>query len=190
MKQIKNSSLVGKLLIATPHVEDSRFDRSVIYICSHSKDGTMGLVINKPIDGLGFDDVLKRLKIKPLRPITGVDIHFGGPVERECGFVLHSTDYKTGAETLAVNETFGMTASLDILEDISRGQGPLQKLFTLGYAGWNAGQLEAELSGGGWLLTEGNYRLVFEVANDDKWGAAMHSIGVDPRVLSGVSGRA
>ena len=84
---------------------------------------------------------------------------------------------------------FGMTASLDIGGYIAWARA-VAKVIYLGYAGWNAGQLEAELSGGGWLLTEGNYRLVFEVANDDKWGAAMHSIGVDPRVLSGVSGRA
>ena len=126
--------LDGKLLVAMPSMGDPRFDRSVIYMCAHSDDGAMGLIVNKPAADLKFADLLEQLDIKADRPIEGIDVHYGGPVEHGRGFVVHSRDYGTQDGTLAVNDEFGMTATLDILEDISQGFGPQSCLLALGYA--------------------------------------------------------
>ena len=123
--------LDGKLLIAMPSVGDPRFNRSVICICAHSGDGAMGLIVNKPAENLNFGDLLEQLAIKAARPIDGIDVHYGGPVEHGRGFVLHSRDYESEDATLNVNETFGMTATLDILDDISQGVGPDKCLLAL-----------------------------------------------------------
>ena len=183
-------SLNGKLLIAMPGMQDTRFEKSVIYMCAHSEDGSMGLIINKPVQELSFADLLSQLGIKPARPIDGVDVHFGGPVEHGRGFVLHSSDYAEASETLQVNEQFGMTASLDILEDISNGEGPVQCLLALGYAGWGPGQLEDELRANGWLIADASPKLVFNKDNEATWQAAIESIGIDPRLLSSTGGTA
>lgn len=182
--------LGGKLLIAMPSMGDPRFDRSVIYLCAHSEDGAMGLIVNKPAMDLEFSELLDQLDIKPDHPIEGIDVHYGGPVEHGRGFVLHSTDYGSQEATLSVNDQFGMTATLDILEDISMGIGPQSCLLALGYAGWGAGQLEAEIRENGWLIADAQADLVFSTDHAGKWAAAMKVIGIDPRMLSMEGGRA
>lgn len=182
--------LDGKLLIAMPSMGDPRFNRSVVYICAHSDDGAMGLIVNKPAADLNFGDLLEQLDIKAERPIEGIDVHYGGPVEHGRGFVLHSRDYEAQDATLNVNEAFGMTATLDILEDISQGHGPQSCLLALGYAGWGPGQLEDEIRDNGWLTCDADAGLVFSGDHDGKWKAAMQVVGIDPRMLSSEGGRA
>jgi len=182
--------LDGKLLIAMPSMGDPRFEKSVIYICAHSDDGAMGLIVNKPAKDLKFDDLLDQLNIKSDRPIDGVDVFYGGPVEFGRGFVLHSRDYTSEDSTLTVNDEFGMTATLDILEDISNGQGPEACLLALGYAGWGPGQLEGEIRSNGWLTCDADRELVFDEDTDGKWIAALKTLGIDPRMLSAAGGTA
>ena len=182
--------LDGKLLIAMPSMGDPRFARTVIYLCAHSDDGAMGLIVNKPAEDLKFADLLKQLDIKADRPIAGIDVHYGGPVEFGRGFVLHSHDYVSEDSTLRVNDDFGMTATLDILEDISHGNGPDACLLALGYAGWGPGQLEDEIRANGWLTCDADRALVFSEDHAGKWQAALDSLGIDPRMLSSAGGTA
>ncbi len=184
------SHLDGKLLIAMPSMGDPRFEKSVIYLCAHSGDGAMGLIVNKPAEDLRFEDLLKQLEIKADRPIEGVDVHYGGPVEYGRGFVLHSRDYTSPESTLEVNDEFGMTATLDILEDISHGDGPDACLLALGYAGWGPGQLEDEIRANGWLTCDADQALVFSEDHGGKWQAALGVLGIDPRMLSAAGGTA
>lgn len=191
MKTNKNlPHLDGKLLIAMPSMGDPRFEKSVIYICAHSGDGAMGLIINKPAKDLKFTDLLDQLKIKVDRPIKGIDIHYGGPVEYGRGFVLHTHDYGSEDSTLTVNDQFGMTATLDILEAISNGEGPEACLLALGYAGWGPGQLEDEIRANGWLTCDADPGLVFQNTPKGKWLAALETLGIDPRMLSAAGGSA
>jgi putative transcriptional regulator len=182
--------LDGKLLIAMPGMGDPRFDKSLIYICSHSEDGAMGLIINKPAVDLQFSDLLEQLKITPAQSYRPIEVHFGGPVEHGRGFVLHSKDYIAEDSTLEVNDEFGMTATLDILEDISQGHGPNVCLLALGYAGWGPGQLEEEIRANGWLTCDADATLIFSPKNQDKWRDAIVSLGIDPRMLSATGGSA
>lgn len=184
-------SLTGKLLIAMPGMSDPRFDHSVVFICAHSDDGAMGLIVNKPTPELKFEDLLKQLKIAPPPQDTPtVEVHCGGPVEGGRGFVLHSADYGGNSSTLKVDERFGMTATLDVLEDLSNGTGPHQCFLALGYAGWGPGQLENELQRNGWLTCDAASDLVFEADASRKWQLALASLGIDPMMLSATGGRA
>ncbi len=181
--------MVGKMLIAMPGMGDARFGKSVVYICAHSPEGAMGLIVNKPAPELRFADLLEQLSI-PKGGEADAVIHFGGPVETARGFVLHSAEYDLEDATLAVDARFAMTASRDILRDMAQGQGPAQALLALGYAGWGAGQLEAELQQNGWLVADALADIVFAPDSDGKWNAALKSLGVDPRMLSAGGGRA
>lgn len=184
-------SLTGKLLIAMPGMADPRFDHSVVFICAHSDDGAMGLIVNKPTPELKFEDLLKQLDIAPPpQGATSVDVHCGGPVEGGRGFVLHSADYSGNSSTLKVDDRFGMTATLDVLEDLSDGTGPQQCFLALGYAGWGPGQLENELQRNGWLTCDAASELVFEADASRKWQLALASLGIDPMMLSATGGRA
>ncbi|MBL4751754.1 MAG: YqgE/AlgH family protein [Amylibacter sp.] len=182
--------LDGKLLIAMPGMGDPRFDKTLIYMCAHSADGAMGLIVNKPAVDLKFSDLLDQLNITPAKSVRPIKVYFGGPVEHGRGFVLHSKDYTTKDTTLEVNEEFGMTATLDILEDISQGNGPDACLLALGYAGWGPGQLENEIRANGWLICDAQAALVFSDKNEDKWNGAIESLGFDPRLLSAEGGTA
>lgn len=187
---IESMDLSGKLLIAMPGLGDPRFARSVIFICAHSEEGTMGLVINRPVSDLRFDDLLAQLGIEPGRHGASPPIYFGGPVEAGRGFVLHSADYRSREATLRVNAGFSMTATLDILQDITSGQGPASALLALGYAGWGPGQLEEEIRQNGWLTCDAAPDLVFAMHDAGKWAGALASMGVDAESLSAASGRA
>ncbi len=182
--------LTGKMLIAMPGMGDMRFERSVIFMCAHSGDGAMGLMINKPAADLRFADLLEQLEIdrSPLAQDTAV--YFGGPVEHGRGFVLHTRDYFIEDSTMAVSDTFGMTATLDILRDIADGVGPREALLALGYAGWGPGQLEGELQAHGWLTCDADEALIFETKAERRWERALSRIGIDPRLLSAEGGRA
>lgn len=182
--------LTGQLLVAMPGMGDPRFEHAVIFICAHSQDGAMGLMINKPARDLRLVDVLDRLEIELSPSEAKMPVHIGGPVQTERGFVLHSDDYRSGLESLHVCDGFSMTATQDILEDIARGEGPDRALFALGYAGWGPDQLEGEIAHNGWLTCPTDLTLVFEQADDEKWQAALASLGVDPLGLSSTAGHA
>ncbi len=181
--------LTGQILIAMPGMSDNRFQRSVVYVCAHNEEGAMGLVVNKLIDSLTFDELLQQLGIENPQPGQKIDVHFGGPVESGRGFVLHSAEYQQES-TLQVDEHIAMTATLDILRDIAAGEGPKQHLFALGYAGWGPGQLDSELQANGWLTADANETLVFSAALDDKWDAAIKALGIDPSFLVTDAGHA
>ena len=182
--------LTSNLLIAMPGMGDSRFDRSVIFVCAHSAEGAMGLIVNKPAPDLQFRDLMEQLGIAGGPESIRLPIHVGGPVEHGRGFVLHSSDNRSPGSTLGVSDAFGMTATLQILEDIARGSGPRSALLALGYAGWGPGQLEDEIQRNGWLTCHASEALVFDTPDHEKWSAALGEIGVDARLLSSSGGRA
>ena len=182
--------LDGQLLIAMPGMGDLRFERSVIFICAHSAEGAMGLIVNKPAPELSFADLLAQLKIPASIDLKGARVHFGGPVEHGRGFVLHTADYTVEESSLNVSPDFSMTATVDILQDMARGEGPKRALLALGYSGWAPGQLEAEIQANGWLTAPADVDLVFGPRDADKWSAALRSISIDPRLLSAEGGRA
>jgi putative transcriptional regulator len=182
--------LSGKLLIAMPGMGDPRFEKSVIFMCAHSSDGAMGLIVNKPATEIRFDDLLEQLSIERTGTRAGPPILFGGPVEHGRGFVLHSADYVTDSSTLRVDDRFGMTATLDVLEDIANDSGPAACLLALGYSGWGPGQIEQELQHNGWLVADATETLVFAGDSAGKWEAALRHMGIDPLTLSAAAGRA
>jgi putative transcriptional regulator len=181
--------MTGQLLIAMPQMEDSRFARSLIYVCAHTPEGAMGLVINRAVDNVTFPDLLRQLNIMPGQPSPPDPILFGGPVETGRGFVLHSSDYVRDA-TLLVDHEVGLTATLDILKDIAAGHGPRRSLLMLGYAGWGPGQLDAEIQANGWLNTAADEALIFDHDLETKWDKALAKLGVDLSTLSVVAGHA
>ncbi len=186
----KQTDLSGKLLIAMPGIGDPRFDKSVIYICAHSEDGAMGIIINKPSDDVKLDDLLAHLEIEGSDLTLDQLVFFGGPVEGGRGFILHSEDYVGNETTLHVDDVFSLTATKDILEDIAKGTGPKQALAALGYAGWAAGQLEGELQQNAWLTVEADRAIVFSADHDRKWTTALAKLGIDPLLLSAEGGHA
>ena len=182
--------LSGKLLIAMPGMSDPRFSKSVIFICAHSSDGAVGLIVNKPTPELKLGDLLDQLEITKSPEHRDIRVHFGGPVELGRGFVLHSADYQSEDATLKVDDNFGMTATQDILGAIASGTGPDSAVLMLGYAGWGPGQIENELVENGWLVADASLKLVFGTDSGAQWGDALKSLGVDPVSLSAASGRA
>ncbi len=182
--------LDGKLLVAMPGMGDPRFDKAVVFICAHSPEGAMGLIINKPAERLKFDDLMTQLGIDWDGELASPAVHHGGPVEHGRGFVLHSRDYQSEGSSMKIGDSFGMTATLDILTDIALGKGPKRALLALGYTGWAPGQLEAELQANGWLIAETDPELVFAAKDSEKWHQAITGLGIDPRMLSAAGGRA
>ena len=189
--------LDGQLLIAMPSTGDPRFSRAVIYVCAHSSEGAMGIIINQRAPNISFAELLEQLKIVPTEDrisppsaMNAMDVHLGGPVETGRGFVLHSADYFKADSTLPINDSVCLTATIDILRDIAKGSGPTQALLALGYAGWAPGQLEDEIQSNGWLNCPANPELVFDPAVDRKYNRALDSLGVDPSHLVSDSGHA
>lgn len=183
------SFYTGHLLVAMPQMEDSRFERTVIYMCAHNADGAMGLVVNKLFDAITFPDLLEQLNIETGPKTEQIRVHFGGPVESGRGFVLHTDDYVRDG-TLKVRQGFALTATVDILKAIAQGEGPSHSLLALGYSGWGPGQLESEIAANGWLVVPANAELVFANELDDKWERALGAAGVTLASLSGAVGRA
>lgn len=182
--------LNGKLLVAMPAMTDPRFERSVILLCAHGGEGAMGLIINKPVPDLSFNNLLDQLKIPHAPQGRDIRVHFGGPVERGRGFVLHSNDYTGGAATMKIAGCYGMTATVDVLEAMATGQGPHQALLALGYAGWGPGQLESEIARNDWLTTDPDEKVIFSDNDSGKWTTALRGMGIDPLTLSAAAGRA
>lgn len=181
--------LAGHLLVATPQIQESCFARSVIYMCAHNTTGAMGVIINHDIDGLAIADVFAQLDIACAGRSIQFPVHFGGPVEANRGFVLHSTDYAS-EESLVESEGIAVTASMSVLEEIARGRGPRQGMLILGYAGWSPGQLESEMESGSWIVAPATPQLVFASDNDVKWHLAMGGLGIDIGHLSSDIGHA
>jgi putative transcriptional regulator len=181
--------LTGMLLVAMPNMSDPRFARSVIYLCAHSAEGAMGLIVNQLADNVDFPSVIDQLGIQPTPTCEDTPVHVGGPVESSRGFVLHSPDYVLES-TLVIDKDFALTATVDVLRAIADGKGPRRRVLALGYAGWGAGQLDAEIQANGWLLAPADADIVFGRDNTAKWDMALHKIRVDPRLLSTVAGHA
>ena len=189
MSEFEDSYLTGRLLIAMPTMLDPRFARTVIYMCAHNDEGAMGLVINRLIGSITFPDLLEQLGIDRSQVSDRIRVHFGGPVESGRGFVLHSGDY-TQDGTLQVSSDLALTATVDILRDIADGGGPRLSMLALGYAGWGAGQLDAEIQANGWLHGDPDEALVFDDDLDGKWERAIGKLGIDISMLSGDAGHA
>lgn len=181
--------LTGQLLIAMPQMQDSRFHKTVLYICRHTSDGAMGLVINKVLDSLTVPELMEHLEVPTELEMSPEKIHFGGPVETARGFVLHSADYSDEG-TIEVGNGMALTATLDILRAIGRGEGPRRTLLALGYAGWGPGQLDAEIQANSWLNVPADETIVFDRQNDTKWERAIGRLGIDASMLSSEAGHA
>lgn len=181
--------LDSKLLLAMPSLTDPRFDRSVIYLCSHDASGAMGLVINQGFDNLDFEGLLDQLDIDHDEMAPDIPIHIGGPVEPGRGFVLHSADFVQDS-TMVVSETLALTATVDILRAMANGSGPIHSLLALGYAGWGPGQLENEIQSNSWLTADGDDEIIFHTELEHKWPRAMTMLGVDVSMLSAEAGHA
>jgi putative transcriptional regulator len=189
--------LDGQMLIASPGMQDERFSRSLIYMCAHSSEGAMGIVVNQPAPHVSFPDLLVKLDVIPAAekiqlPNSAGDVTVlkGGPVETERGFVLHSADFFIENSTLPIDEGVCLTATLDILKAIARGAGPASAILALGYAGWSPGQLENELQQNGWLHCSADPQLIFGTNINAKYELAMQKIGIRPGMLSSDVGHA
>lgn len=191
--------LAGHLLIAMPGMPDPRFAHAVVFLCAHSAEGAMGLIVNKPLPDLNFGMLLQTLDIPLQGQNSGLGdaqanaddpVYFGGPVETSRGFVLHTPDVIAADASLPVSGFATLSTSLDILAQVARGQGPAQVKLALGYAGWGPDQLDGELRAGGWLTCAADAGLLYGTAPGELWSATLDRIGVDPRLLSSTPGRA
>lgn len=189
--------LDGRFLVAMPMMGDSRFARSVVYLCAHSAEGAMGIIVNKLVPDIDFRDLLVQLNIidssdgaNQINITSEFQVRQGGPVETGRGFVLHSADYHIESATLQIRDGISLTATLDILRAIIDGRGPDRSIFALGYAGWQPGQLESEIQSNGWLISDTDVDILFDDALDTKYDRALANIGVDPGMLSVEGGTA
>ena len=194
---VQSGFLDGQLLVAMPGMEDSRFARSVIYLCAHSEDGAMGIIINQAAITVNFPqllvqlDVIEKDAIRRLpNKVDSIQVLKGGPVEAGRGFVLHSDDFYIDNSTLPIDDGVSLTATIDILRAIAEGGGPDRAVLALGYAGWSAGQLEVEIQQNGWLTIPAQQSLIFDTALDSKYERAIRLMGIDLSQLSTQAGRA
>jgi len=193
----KPGYLDGQMLVAMPGMVDERFQRTVIYMCAHSPEGAMGIVLNKPASDVSFPDLLVQLDIIPEKEVIRLPsrvgrmhVLMGGPVETSRGFVLHTPDFFIDQSTLPIDDGICLTATVDILRAIAKGGGPQIALLALGYASWSAGQLESEIQANGWLNCPADSELVFDAALDVKYDLALRRIGIDLGMLSTQAGHA
>ncbi|MBV8549025.1 MAG: YqgE/AlgH family protein [Alphaproteobacteria bacterium] len=181
--------LTGQLLVAMPNMIDPNFTKTVIYVCSHSPNGAMGIVVNRLYGQADFDMLLDQLNITTSLNTPDLDIHYGGPVEQGRGFVLHSTDFVREG-TVQIDDDYALSATVEILQAIADGDGPSRLVLALGYSGWGAGQLESEIKANGWLVAPADDALLFGEDIDTKWERALAKIGITPLLLSGDVGHA
>ena len=192
----RDGYLDGQLLVAMPLMTDRRFARSVIYMCAHSEEGAMGLIINQRAHHISFAGLLERLGIETASEegvannILAMSVHVGGPVETGRGFVLHTSDYFAEDSTLLIDSGVCLTATIDILKAIASGGGPNRSILALGYAGWAAGQLESEIQGNGWLSCPADADLIFDADIDNKYRRVLSKLGIDPSHLVSDAGHA
>jgi len=189
--------LDGQLLVAMPGMMDERFARAVIYVCAHSAEGAMGIVLNRPAANVNVPDLLIQLEIIPElerirlpQRVERMQVLIGGPVETSRGFVLHSPDFHIAQSTLPIDDSVCLTATVDILRAIARGEGPENAVLALGYAGWGAGQLELEMQANGWLNCPADAELIFNTAAEVRYEMALRRIGIEPAMLSVEAGHA
>lgn len=182
-------TLTGQFLVAMPQMPDERFARTVIYICAHSGEGAMGLVVNRLFQGVAFPDLLEQLHVEVEKPRGSLRVHYGGPVETGRGFVLHSADYLREG-SMAVTEEVVLTATVDILRAVAEGAGPKKGFLALGYAGWGPGQLDQEMQANGWLNVPADAALLFDPDLDRKWERTLARLGIDLSMLSADIGHA
>jgi putative transcriptional regulator len=189
--------LDGQMLIAMPAMSDERFSRAVIYVCAHSTEGAMGIIVNQPAANISFPDLLVQLEVIPAaeriqlpNKAGAVKVLKGGPVETGRGFVLHSADFFIENSTLPIDEGICLTATLDILKAIAHGDGPVSAILALGYAGWAPGQLESEIQQNGWLHCAADPELIFGADTGGKYEKALRKIGIDLGMLSNEAGHA
>jgi putative transcriptional regulator len=184
--------LSGKLLLAMPGMADPRFERAVIAMCVHDENGAIGVGVGHKRAGMTFRGLLRQLEIDP-GEAPDCAVHHGGPVEPGRGFVLHSTDWG-GQDTIQVNgeqgKVFAMTGTIDVLKAIAEGKGPSRWIAALGYAGWDQGQLEAEMTRHGWFAARAEPKILFDTPTDERWAAAFKAEGIDPRLLASETGAA
>jgi len=184
------TSLRGKLLLAMPNMGDPRFHKAVIFMCTDDLNGSMGLTLTQTMPNMTLGDLFEELKCEPvLASQADIPILMGGPVETSRGFLLHTMDYDS-AETIRVNDKFGVCGTVEALKSYADGKGPKNVLFALGYAGWGKGQLEQEILNNSWLVVDADYELVFNTEISDRWNRAMSRHGIDPARLSGYAGHA
>ncbi len=182
--------LEGKLLIALPGMADPRFEKSVIFMCAHSLDGAMGIMINRAVEGLRFRELMDKLELELQPQARDMPVLYGGPVETGRGFVLHSGDYESADSTLPVSEDISLTATVEILRAMGEGKGPRKAIFALGYAGWGPGQIEDEIRANGWLHCDTDAAILFDTNLNTKWSSALKKLGIDASGLSAHTGQA
>ena len=182
-------NLTGQILISLPNIEDDRFHKSVIYICAHSKEGSMGIIINKSLEIEMYPNLLKQLGIDKYQTNKKIFFHYGGPVETGRGFILHSDDFIKD-ESMVIDSGIVLTSTADFFIDLAKGVGPKISMLALGYAGWGPGQLEKEISKNGWMITTVNSNFIFDENNSKKWSKAYDLIGINPYSISNNFGRA
>lgn len=175
----RETSVAGRLLVATPDLADPNFRQTVVYMINHDDDGAMGLVINRVLGAGPLDKLLEGLGIDSGGgDDVEIEVHYGGPVETSRGFILHTPDYR-GADTTQVSDLAALTITPEILRDVAVGKGPKRSLFAFGYAGWAPRQLEAELAAGAWVVIEADEALLFDHDNDTKWQRAFDRRGIE-----------
>jgi putative transcriptional regulator len=184
-----DGQMTGQLLIAMPSMATPHFSQAVIYVCAHTPDGAMGIVLNRPLASPSFGDLLEQLEVSPVPPVRRIELFRGGPVDAARGFVLHTADW-TGDGSLMVDGEVALTASLDVLKAIADGGGPQRGFLALGYAGWGPGQLDQEMQDNAWLSAPSSVDLLFDNGHETKWRRAMAILKVDPILLSGTAGHA
>ncbi|MCB1509762.1 MAG: YqgE/AlgH family protein [Hyphomicrobiaceae bacterium] len=196
LKKDRGDSLEGQLLLAMPTLTDENFNRSVVFMCAHSSDGAMGLIINRRAQDITFATLMEQIDFDDegedamTEQLADVPVMLGGPVETNRGFVLHSGDYGSFGSTLQVRNGLGLTATVDILRAMRNGLGPARTLLALGYSGWSPGQLEAEIQSNGWLHCDADEALIFDTPVEDRYSLALARLGIDLSHLSVNAGHA
>jgi len=193
---VQDSTLEGQLLLAMPTMTDKRFRRAVIYMCRHSDEGAMGIIVNQHAASVTFRSLLRQLDLiaddesEDGDALEARAVHIGGPVSTERGFVLHSDDYVVDGSTLTIADGICLTATIDILRAIAGGNGPAESILALGYAGWAPGQLESEIQANGWLHCTADHGLIFGKDIDQTYERALSKLGIDPTFLVSSAGHA
>ena len=182
--------LTGKIIVSVPSLEDERFFKTVIYMCAHSSEGSMGIIINKPLEDLNFHEIVNVRPKKESHRKVSQPVFFGGPVEFGRGFLLHSTDYFISKATVRLNDQFNLTNSTQALKDICEEKGPASSIFALGYSGWHAGQLEREILEDSWLVAKAHPHIVFANDVDEKYSHSLVSLGIEHAFMANESGQA
>ncbi|MBY0242895.1 MAG: YqgE/AlgH family protein [Burkholderiaceae bacterium] len=185
-------NLANHFLIAMPSMQDQVFGGTVVYVCEHNENGVLGVVINKPTD-MTMETLFERVDLELSsgvpRSVVDEPIMFGGPVQDDRGFVLHTPGARYSS-SLTVTEDVAFTTSIDVLEAVARGNGPSRMLVSIGYAGWSPGQLEDEISRNGWLTVGADTRILFDVPVEERYMAAIKLLGFDPLMLASEAGHA